>query len=44
MTFNDQFLMLAVVISVSAFAVLLLRPRPKVGMGAPPKIDEALAH
>lgn len=45
MTFNDQFLMLAVVISVSAFAVLLLRPpRPKLGMEAPPKLDEALAH
>lgn len=44
MTFNDQFLMLAVVISLSAFAVLLLRPRPKLGMAAAAKLDEAMAH
>lgn len=46
MTFNDQFLLLAVVISLSAFAMLLLRPRPKVGMqgGSPPQLDEAMAH
>jgi hypothetical protein len=48
MTFNDQFLLLAVVISLSAFAMLLLRPRPMMGMGAggpPPKLDEAaMAH
>lgn len=29
MTFNDQFLWLAVIISLSAFAMILLRPRPK---------------
>ena len=46
MTFNDQFLLLAVVIGLSAFAMLLLRPRPKMGAGvAPPKVDEAaMAH
>ncbi|ANP45271.1 DHA2 family efflux MFS transporter permease subunit [Candidatus Viadribacter manganicus] len=45
MTFNDQFLMLAVVISLSAFAMLLLRPRPKIGMGPAPKLDDAaMAH
>jgi DHA2 family multidrug resistance protein len=45
MTFNDQFLLLAVVISLSSVAMLLLRPRPKVGMGGPSKLDEvAMAH
>ncbi len=45
MTFNDQFLLLAVVIGLSAFAMLLLRPRPRMGVQAPPKLDEAaLAH
>jgi len=34
MTFNDQFLALGVVIGLSAFAMLALRPRPKP-MGAP---------
>ncbi|MDZ4690392.1 DHA2 family efflux MFS transporter permease subunit [Terricaulis sp.] len=43
MTFNDQFLLLAVVIGLSAFAMLALKPRPKMG-GAPAKLDEALAH
>jgi DHA2 family multidrug resistance protein len=46
MTFNDQFLLLAVVIGLSSFATLLLRPRPKMGVGGPsPKLDEAaMAH
>ena len=46
MTFNDQFLTLAVVISLSAFAMVFLRPRPRIGMGGPPaKLDEAaMAH
>lgn len=46
MTFNDQFLLLAVVIGLSAFAMWLLKPRPRLGMqGAPPKLDEAaMAH
>ena len=44
MTFNDQFLALAVIIGVSAFAMLLLKPRAKA-MGSPPAhLDEALAH
>lgn len=46
MTFNDQFLTLAVVISLSAFAMVFLRPRPRIGMGGPTaKLDEAaMAH
>jgi DHA2 family multidrug resistance protein len=44
MTFNDQFLALAVVIGLSAFATLLLRPRPKPIGAAPAQIDKALAH
>jgi MFS transporter, DHA2 family, multidrug resistance protein len=45
MTFNDQFLLLAVVIGLSAFAMLLLKPRPKMGATAPAKLDEAaMAH
>lgn len=44
MTFNDQFLLLAVVIGLSSFATLLLRPRPRMG-GPQPKLDEAaMAH
>lgn len=45
MTFNDQFLLLAVVIGASAFAMLALKPRPKP-MGAPPqpRAEEVLAH
>jgi MFS transporter, DHA2 family, multidrug resistance protein len=45
MTFNDQFLLLAVVIGLSAFAMLLLKPRPKAMSSAPPaQLDEAMAH
>jgi len=43
MTFNDQFLFLAVVIGLSAFAMLFLRPRPKMTPDAA-QIDEAMAH
>jgi DHA2 family multidrug resistance protein len=41
MTFNDQFLLLAAVIGVSAFAMLLLRPRPTEKADA---LTEAAAH
>jgi DHA2 family multidrug resistance protein len=45
MTFNDQFLWLAVIIGLSAFAALLLRPRPKpMGSASPAQRDEAVAH
>ena len=43
MTFNDQFLMLAVIIGLSAFAMLALKPRPKPMTSAPPQ-DAAMAH
>ena len=43
MTFNDQFLFLAVIIGLSAFAMLLLRPRPQVRT-APAQAEEAMAH
>ena len=39
MTFNDQFLL--VVISLSAFAMLLLRPLPQMGEAPPAKLDDA---
>lgn len=42
MTFNDQFLFLAIVIGVSAFAVLLLRPPQQAGAAV--RADEAMAH
>ena len=42
MTFNDQFLFLAVIIGLSAFAMLFLRPRAKAGAAV--RADEALAH
>ncbi len=45
MTFNDQFLMLAVIIGLSAFAMLALKPRPKpMASGPAPPQDAALAH
>jgi hypothetical protein len=40
MTFNDQFLTLALIIAASAFAILALRPRPD----APVPDEAALAH
>jgi hypothetical protein len=43
MTFNDQFLFLAVVTGLSAFAMLFLRPRPQA-QAAPAQVDEAIAH
>jgi len=43
MTFNDQFLWLAVIIGVSAFAMLALKPRAKPAP-PPPSAQEALAH
>ena len=41
LTFNDQFLLVVVVIELSGFAMLMLRPRPKMGHGrrAPPKLE-----
>ncbi|MGE0741284.1 MAG: MFS transporter [Hyphomonadaceae bacterium] len=33
MTFNDQFLLLATVIACAAFAMLLLRPKPRMALG-----------
>jgi DHA2 family multidrug resistance protein len=45
MTFNDQFMLLAVVIGLSAFAMLALKPRPRPISTAPSaKLDEAMAH
>lgn len=43
MTFNDQFLFLAVIIGLSAFAMLFLRPRAQPA-GAAGRPDEAMAH
>jgi DHA2 family multidrug resistance protein len=43
MTFNDQFLFLAVVIAVSALAMWLLRPRPRPSAATAP-LEEAMAH
>ena len=42
MTFNDQFLFLAVVIGLSAFAMLFLRPRARTG-AQPAQAQEAMA-
>ncbi|MGH6952194.1 MAG: MFS transporter, partial [Vitreimonas sp.] len=44
MTFNDQFLFLAVVIGLSAFAMLFLRPRTQPVAAAVVRTDEAVAH
>ncbi len=44
MTFNDQFLVLAVIIGLSAFGMILLKPRPRMGLTPAAKLDEALAH
>ena len=44
MTFNDQFMALALVIGVSAFAMLLMKPRPRP-MGGPAQSAEIeMAH
>jgi len=43
MTFNDQFLYLAVIIGVSAFGMSFLRPRPQP-RGPSAQMEEALAH
>lgn len=42
MTFNDQFLFLAVVVGLSAFAMLFLRPRARAGAAV--RTDEVMAH
>jgi DHA2 family multidrug resistance protein len=45
MTFNDQFLTLAVVIGVSAFAMLLMKPNPaRMQMSGAKQPDVELAH
>lgn len=45
MTFNDQFLALAVIIGLSAFAMLLLRPKPQAVRPPSNQVDEAaMAH
>lgn len=45
MTFNDQFLTLGVVIGISAFAMLLMKPSPaRVQMMADRKAEMEMAH
>lgn len=45
MTFNDQFLTLGVVIGVSAFAMLLMKPNPaRMQMSGAKQPDVELAH
>ncbi len=45
MTFNDQFLTLGVVIGVSAFAILLMKPNPaRMQMSGAKQPDVELAH
>lgn len=44
MTFNDQFLLLAVVIGASAFAMLALKPRAKPQGSPQQPVQEAMAH
>lgn len=44
MTFNDQFLLMAVVIGLSAFAMLLLKPRPRLAGVRSALAEEAMAH
>jgi len=43
MTFNDQFLFLAVIIGLSSFAMLFLRPRAQAN-AATARAEEAMAH
>ncbi len=44
MTFNDQFLFLAVVIAISAFAMWFLRPHARPEATPPAQVEEAMAH
>jgi DHA2 family multidrug resistance protein len=44
MTFNDQFLLLAVVIALASVGMWALRPRPKPMGSAPAQLEEVLAH
>lgn len=44
MTFNDQFLWLAVITMLSSFAMVLLKPRPRMGATAPAPAEQVMAH
>lgn len=44
MTFNDQFLLLAIVIGLSSFAMWLLKPRPRMAGPTQAPAEEAMAH